>query len=124
MRLRIKSTNTTLNEPMKTLIEQKLTKPLIELLGKLDEKADVLLEIEAGKTTRHHHKGKIWIAEANLSLPKIKNVLRAEAITESLEISLNKVKDRLFREIKKYKSKFKDRDVFGAPMNRPVKEKI
>lgn len=104
MRLRIKSTNLTLNEPLRVLVEEKLTRPLFELLTKLDKKIDILLEVEIGKTTKHHQKGKIWLTEVNLSLPGKKTVLRADAITESLEASLNKVKDRLFREIKKYKN--------------------
>lgn len=111
MRLEIKSTNIQLNDRLKFLVEEKLGKPLLELLGKLDRKTDIILDVEIGKTTKHHHKGKIWLAEANLDLPGLKNVLRADAVTESLEASLNGVKNCLFRELKKYKEKPRDKSI-------------
>lgn len=120
MRLEIKSTNIELNDRLKFLIEEKLGKPLIELLGKLDQKANIILDVEIGKITKHHHKGKIWLAEANLDLPGLKNVLRASAVTESLEASLDGVKNRLFTELKKYKEKPRDKSIHKFRYPRPA----
>ncbi|OGZ31834.1 MAG: ribosomal subunit interface protein [Candidatus Niyogibacteria bacterium RIFCSPLOWO2_12_FULL_41_13] len=111
MRLEIKSTNIQLNDRLRFLVEEKLSKPLFELLDKLDRKVDIILDVEIGKTTEHHHKGKIWLAEVNISLPGLKKVLRASAVTESLEASLNGVKNRLFTELKKYKEKPRDKSI-------------
>lgn len=111
MRLDIKATNIHLSDRVRFLIEEKISKPVFELAGRIDERMDIILDIEVGKTTRHHNKGRIWFAEANLDLPRLKKVLRANALTESLEASLDEAKDRLFIELKKYKEKRKDKSI-------------
>ena len=105
MRTSIKTTNLKRNPTIEALVSEKLLGPVEKLLGKLDQKTDIIFEIELGRTTKHHNKGKIWRAEAQLSLPYRKKVLRAEACTESLRASVDEVKYELIREIKKYKEK-------------------
>lgn len=103
MRIKIKTKNFPLLPDLDTLVEEKLGKPVKELLGKLDVKADILLEVELAKITKHHHKGRIWEARANLALPNRKSVLRAESVTEDIRQSLTEAKHLLFREIEKYR---------------------
>lgn len=63
-------------------------------------------EVEVGKTTEHHHKGDIFRAEVNLSVPK--KIIRAEAETDDLYKSINEAKDKMKVEIMKYKETLRD----------------
>ena len=105
MRILIKTTNFGRSPAVEALIEEKLVRPVTKLLKRLDEKVDIQFDIELARTTRHHRKGKIWRAEAQLSLPYQKKMLRAEALTESLRASVDEVKYELLGEIKKYKER-------------------
>ncbi len=74
-----------------------------EKIGGLNKYFDNIIacEVEVGKTTEHHHKGDIFRAEVNLSVPK--KVLRAEAETDDLYKSITAVKEKLKIELIKYK---------------------
>ncbi len=63
----------------------------------------VALDIEVEKTTDHHKKGKIFRAEANLSVGK--KLLRAEALGETLNEAIDLLEQELGIEIKKFKDK-------------------
>lgn len=106
MRVLLKTTNFKLTPALNDLAEEKLVRPVRKLLGKFDKEADVIFELELAKTTKHHQKGLIWRAEAQLSLPGLKSLLRAEAVAENLRAAVNEVKDELLKEIKKRKNKF------------------
>ncbi|MEK7646968.1 MAG: HPF/RaiA family ribosome-associated protein [Patescibacteria group bacterium] len=105
MRSRIKSTNFKQTEASKALVEEKLVTPIAKLLEVMDEKMDLILEVEVAKSTKHHKEGKIWYCEVNLDMPHMSTVLRAKDVAESLEEAVNIVKSRLANEIKKYKGK-------------------
>lgn len=109
MKINIKSTNIELTESLKEWTNKKLGE--IDLfLGDFAsesiesgqrEKAEIWVEI--GKITRHHRKGEIFRAEAQLYLPKKK--IRVEATSQDLRTAINIVKDELQRSIKRYKGK-------------------
>lgn len=103
MRVNIKTKNFELTAPLENLVNTKLVEPAKKLLAKLDEKVDIIFDIELELTTKHRRKGRIWRAEAQLDLPGPAKVLRAEAVTESLRASIDEIKYELLREIKKYK---------------------
>jgi putative sigma-54 modulation protein len=98
MRITIKGTNLDLTDGVKRYIYDK-----IGGLEKFKENIDSssIVRMEVGLVTRHHKAGKIYRAEANLSLPG--NLLRAEAETEDLYKSIDEVKARLERDIDRYK---------------------
>ncbi|MEK7596208.1 MAG: ribosome-associated translation inhibitor RaiA [Patescibacteria group bacterium] len=121
MRTHIKTTNFESGSAVKTLVEEKLVLPAEKLLESLNNKADIIFDVELAKITRHHKEGKIWRCEINLDLPRIKNILRAGALGESLEEAVNLVKSKLEREIKKYKDKSKKKD---REMIREIKYKL
>ena len=105
MRVNLKTTNFDLTPSIEIVAEKKLVLPVKKLLVKIDPKSDVIFDIELGRTTKHHNKGKIWWAEAQISLPGLKNMLRAEALAESLAEAVSLVKNEITQEIKKYKEK-------------------
>ena len=105
MRVKIKTTNFELTPAIDDLTAKKLLKPVERLIKKTDDKSDVIFDIELAKTTKHHQKGLIWRAEAQLDLPGLKSVLRAEAMAGSLREAIDIVRGEILGEIKKYKEK-------------------
>ncbi len=105
MRVNVKTTNFDITPSVEALAEGKLISPVNKLIAKIDRNTDIVFDIELGRTTKHHRKGKIWRAEVQISLPGLKNMLRAEALAESLEEAVNLAKNEITQEIKKYKEK-------------------
>lgn len=58
---------------------------------------------DVGKTSNHHNKGKIFMAEFTMTLPG--TTLRAEATEEDLYAAIDTATDNLKRQVKKYKEK-------------------
>lgn len=58
--------------------------------------------VEVGKPSKHHRSGMVYYAEVNLSLPG--KLLRAQAKHMKLRYAINEVRNKLERQIEKYKS--------------------
>lgn len=78
---------------------------VFDKVGSLDKFFDRVdqADVEVGKTTNHHQKGDVFFCEINLSVPK--TLLRAREELDDLYKAINKAKDRMQRELKKYKGK-------------------
>ena len=110
MRVSLKSTNLQLLESTREYVDKKIVLATEKLLVR---DGDVLsLEIEVGKTTRHHKTGPYFRAEANLSVGK--TMLRAEALGETLNEAIDLVEGELTREIKKFKERRRSLMLKGA----------
>ena len=105
MRLQVKATGFDLTPALNQLIEQKFS-GLTKLLERWEKNTDVLLRVEVAKNTKHHNKGKVFYAEANLDLPM--KILRIEETAEDMHEAVDKLKDRLKKEISRYKEKLAD----------------
>ncbi len=100
MKLNIKATGIDLTPALRAYIEEKIG--AIEKFIKRFDADDVAeAHIEVARTTRHHHKGDVFYAEVNLRLPR--QVLRATDEDFDIRVAIDKVKDRLRREVEKYK---------------------
>lgn len=121
MRIIYKSKQTKLTPAIKTYLQDKIVKATNKLLGKDNESA--LLEIEFGRTTKHHRKGRIWWAEANLALGK--HMIRAEESGENPHEVIDIVASELSREIKSFKEKSQTKNLQGARrVKRALKERF
>jgi len=100
MKIDIKGTNIDLTGPLKEYILKKIGQ-LHKFLGQIDKDHEVEARVEVGRTTEHHHKGKVFRAEANIKVPG--KLLRAEYEDFDIRIAIDKVRDILKREIEKYK---------------------
>jgi putative sigma-54 modulation protein len=99
MQPNIKSTNLELTPAIRAYVEEKMA--MIEkYLGNLQT---VNLDFEVELTTKHHHKGDIFRAEANLAIAN--DLLRVEKVEPDLYKAIDKVKDHLIDLIKKHKDK-------------------
>lgn len=110
MRISLKGTNMRLLESTREYVDRKLVRSVEKLLVKNGEV--IVLEIEVGKTTKHHKTGPYFRAEANLSVGK--TMLRAEAMGETLNEAIDLVEDEISGEIKKFKEKRRTMLLKGA----------
>jgi len=100
MKINIKSTNLDLTPALKEYIEDKIGS-VKKFLERWDPEGVVEAWVEVGRTTKHHHKGNVFRAEADLRVPG--KVLRAEDEDFDIRVAIDRVRDKLKREIEKYK---------------------
>ncbi len=101
MRLEIQTTDLELTLSLRNYIEKKIG-GLDRFIKRFPEGA-ILAEVEVGRSTRHHRHGQIYHAEVNLTLPG--RLIRAAYDDEDLRRAIDQVKEKLKREIEKYKEK-------------------
>jgi len=99
MKINFKATNLELTSETLDYCREKLD-GLDKLLA-VDE--SVFLEVELGKTTRHHKQGEVFRAEMNLRTAGRR--FRSEAVAEDLYTAIDEVKDELSSEVKRYRKK-------------------
>ena len=61
------------------------------------------MEVELGKTTRHHKQGEVFRAEVNFHT--VAHRFRSEAVAEDLYAAIDEVKDELLTEVKRYRKR-------------------
>lgn len=87
---------------LKSYIEEKLG-PIGKFVKKFEKQSEAEIFLEISRTTKHHHKGLVFRAEANLKIAG--TTLRAEANAEDARAAIDKVKDELKSEISRFKRK-------------------
>src|SRR3989338_11231820 len=117
MRISLKGTNITLLESIREYVDRKLVRMVEKFLIKPARPAGgddkpIALDLEVGKTTKHHRTGPYFRAEANLSIGK--KLLRAEALGENLNEAIDLLEEELEREIKKFKERKRALMIKGA----------
>jgi putative sigma-54 modulation protein len=109
MQVNMKGTKLALTPAIKAYIQMKM-----DMLDKFLGEIQVIgANYEVEKTTRHHTKGEIYRAEANLIVPH--ETLRVEKTEKDLYKAIDKVKDHLIRSIKRHKEKLIDKKRQGKP---------
>lgn len=103
MRVTIRQKNLKITPALTAYIDQKILRPVRRLL-KDNSAGDLpILDLEFSRTTLHHRKGKIFNAEANLTLGK--KVLHAEADEENIRQACDLLAEELEQEIRSFKGK-------------------
>lgn len=102
MRIVIKATRMNLTPPLREYIGKKMG-ALEKFLKRFEEVAEIEIEVEVARTTRHHRKGNVFYAEANARLPD--TILRAEESAADIRAALDRVKKTLEQEIAEYKER-------------------
>ncbi len=99
MKINIKSTNLSLTPAIRSYLEEKMA-TVEKYLGNLDI---INFDVEVELTSKHHNKGDIFRAEANVQVAK--DLLRVEKTEPDLYKAIDKVRDHLIDMIKKHKEK-------------------
>lgn len=102
MKISIKSTNLDLTPSIKAYTENKMGN-LARMFQKYDSEGSADMRVELARTTRHHHKGEVFMAEVNLHL--VGKTLRASEECEDIHKAIDAVRQKLYLEIEKFKSK-------------------
>jgi len=98
MKIIIKGTNITLTAPIKSYVEGKID-GLEKFVGNI-QKVNIELEL----TSKHHQNGEnLFRAEANMTLPK--HFFRAESFGDDMYATIDKLRDELKMELRKFKDK-------------------
>ncbi len=105
MNINIKGTGIELTDAIKQYVNEKF--------GDLDKFFDNIqrFDIDIGKRSVHHNKGKIFYAEANVHVPG--KDIRVVKDTEDLYKAIDKVRDHLKGELKELKEKLRRKDKKG-----------
>lgn len=104
MRITIRQKNLIITLPLRVYIESKILKPISRILGAVEGKGLPILDLEFSRTTRHHNKGKVFKASANLTIGG--RLFRSEVEDEDIRSCCDLLKEELEREIVKFKSRF------------------
>ena len=99
MNIDIKATGLDLTEPLREYIETKIGS-LDKFLARF-EADSIRVQVEVARISMHHKHGDVFYAEGNLTFPG--GSLRATDKSSDIKMSIDKVKDILQREIRKYK---------------------
>lgn len=105
MKINITVKNLELSPAIKEHIEKKMNS-LDKFMKKWATEGSVELNFDAGRTTKHHNKGDVYYAEANLKVPG--NMIRVRKTNEDLHAAIDEVREVLAEEIKQYKEKIKE----------------
>ena len=85
MEINIKTTNLNLTPALNQYIEEKIGS-LSKFLKNYEIDSEIQARVEVARSTRHHHGGNVFMAEK-----------------EDIRLAINKVRDEMRQEIKKYK---------------------
>ena len=99
MRINLKTTNFEITPSIKNYLEQRLN----SLDKFLPNDESIFADVELAKTTKHHQKGDIFMAEVNLTVPG--RLIRAVAEEWDLHVAIDAAKDQLHREVTMSKEK-------------------
>ena len=99
MKIIIQAPNLELTPALTEFIEEKIGG--LEKFIKKFNPEDVLARVDVGRGSRHHRHGKVYHVDVNLLLPH--GTIRAAHDDEDVRKAINVVKEKLQREIEKFK---------------------
>ncbi len=103
MQIKIKASKIDLSPSIKDYIQEKMDM-LEKYLGSVTA---THCEVEIARELTGQHKGKVFRAELNLTLPG--ELLRVEKTEKDIYKAIDKVKDHMTRSIRRYKQKLQDK---------------
>lgn len=112
MKLVVQGVNLTVTPSLRQYVDEKLVQSVEKLLGRHRAYQSTALYLELIYGTRHHRKGRIWEAIANLRLPG--QHIWQRVYGEDIWTAVDELADILKREIKKYKERSRSRELRGA----------
>lgn len=112
MKVALRGVNLTVTPSLRRYVLDKIARPAERLLATHTAFSATVLEIELVHGTRHHKKGMVWEAAANLQAPGKHAWHRA--FGEDIHKAIDELESVLKREIQKYKERSRSRLLRGA----------
>ena len=78
---------------------------LERFLKSFEKNHEITVFVEIARSTRHHRKGDVFYAEATFETVPGGKQLRAEATAPDIRLAIDQVKEKLKKEIRRYKDK-------------------
>ncbi len=103
MKITIRQKDLEITPTLAEYIDKKVVQPVRKFLKRNASTDLPVLDIEVGRTTKHHHKGNVFRASATLSIGK--RVIRADATDADIHAACDQLENELKREIDTFKSK-------------------
>lgn len=103
MKITIRQKDLEITPSLQEYIENKVVQPVDKFLKRSAQTDLPVLDIEVGRTTKHHHKGNVFHASATLTVGK--RVIRADATDADIRGACDQLENELKREIDTFKSK-------------------
>ncbi len=103
MRTTIRQKDLEITPSLQEYIERKIVQPVGKFLKRNVATDLPVLDIEVGRTTRHHHKGNVFHASATLTIGR--RVIRADATDADIHAACDTLENELKREIDTFRSK-------------------
>lgn len=103
MRIDVSASGFELTPSIKAYAEEKIGL-LDRLVGRFESEGELEARVVLEKTTRHHKHGNVFRVAADLRLPK--QILRAEDVDDDVYASIDLVRDRLRKEVERYRDRF------------------
>lgn len=76
---------------------------LARFLKSFEKNTEIIMFVEIARSTKHHRKGDVFYAEAMFQADG--KTMRAEATASDMRLALDEVKEKLKKEIRRYKDK-------------------
>lgn len=119
MRVTIRQKNLTLTPALTHYVEDKLLRPLRRRLKENISEKLPILDLELGRISRHHRKGKVYKATANLSIGR--KLLHVEVEDSDIRTACLSLEQGLDQEIRTYKGR---RDALARRHSRAAKKEL
>jgi ribosomal subunit interface protein len=103
MQINLKTKDMELTDAIRQYVEEKMLS-VSKIADEYDQAA--MVDVEVGKSTRHHNKGPYMRAEMNLEF--LGNVFRSEQEREDLYEAIDTAKDDLRRQVVEHKERAQD----------------
>jgi len=72
-------------------------------LKSFEKNSEITVYVEIARSTKHHRKGDVFYAEANFTMAG--KTIRAESTNTDIRLALDNVKEKLKKEIRRFKDK-------------------
>jgi len=94
-------------QPARDVAERALEKigSLERFLKSFEKNHEITVFVEIARTTKHHRKGDVFYAEAMFETVPGGKKMRATATAPDIRVAIDQVKEKLKKEIRRYKDK-------------------
>ena len=104
MKTTLRGTQLAITPDLANYLDQKIFRVLKNRFSQFSQENAVTVDIKLSRDSTRHHKGEIFRAEANISIPP-RQLLHSEAKAGDIRSAIDFLEETIFRKIQFYKEK-------------------